>query len=67
MINKRIKHNVILFSILTFLQSPCVIMCCNILSHKGLANVNTEKNVLSSLLYTFLSSKLGLKPSTAVY
>ena len=30
--------------------------CCNTLSHEGLANVYTEKNVISSLLYTFLSS-----------
>ena len=33
---------------------------CNTLSHEGLANVNTEKNVISSLSYTFLSSTLGL-------
>ena len=27
--------------------------CCNTLSHEGLANVNTEKNVISSLLSPF--------------
>ena len=36
---------------------------CNTLSHGGMANVNTEKNVISvlSLLYTFLSQHNGLK------
>ena len=39
---------------------------CNTLAQLGLANVNTEKNVISFLLYTFLSSTLGLI-SAAVY
>ena len=39
---------------------------CNTLSHLGLANVNTEKNVISSLLYTFLSSTQGLNGNEAL-
>ena len=39
---------------------------CNTLSHEGLANVNTEKDILSSLLYTFISSTLGLNGNEAL-
>ena len=31
---------------------------CNRLSHKGSSKIYTEKNVISSLLYTFLSKRL---------
>ena len=41
-------------------------MCCNTLSHSGLANVNIEKNVVSPLLYTFLSSTPGLNGNEAI-
>ena len=29
---------------------------CNTLSHEGLANMKSEKNVMSSLFYTFFSA-----------
>ena len=32
----------------------------NTLAHEGLTNITTEKNVISSLLYTFLSNIPGL-------
>ena len=38
---------------------------CNTLSHSGLANANTEKNVISSLLYAFLSSTPSLNGNEA--
>ena len=39
---------------------------CNT-SHESLTNVNMEKNLISSLLYTFLSSTLGLNGNEAHY
>ena len=39
---------------------------CNTLSHEGLANVNTENNVLSSLLYTFPFSTPDLNGNEAL-
>ena len=39
---------------------------CYTLSHEGLAKVNTEKNVISSLLYTFLSNTQGLNGNEAL-
>ena len=39
----------------------------NTLLHLGLANVNTENNVISSLLYTFLSSTPGLNGNEALF
>ena len=39
---------------------------CNTLSHSDLANVNMEKSVILSLLYTFLSSTLGLNGNEAL-
>ena len=73
---KRIKN--ILVHVLTFTKPECENVLhpeprsgegCNTISHGGLANVNTENNVISSLLYTFLSSTPGLngKPSASVY
>ena len=41
-------------------------LSCNTLSQLGLANVNTENNVLSSLLYTFLSRTPGLNGNEAL-
>ena len=45
---------------------PGRVVGCNTFSHKVLANVNTEKNVLSSLLYTSLSSTPGLNGNEAL-
>ena len=39
---------------------------CNTLSHKGLANVNMEKNVTSSLLHTLMCSTPGLNGNEAL-
>ena len=44
----------------------CSGLGCNTLSHEGLANVATEKNVILSLLYTFFSSTLGLNGNEAL-
>ena len=38
---------------------------CNTLSHEGLANIDMEKNALSSVLCTYLSSTLGLNGNEA--
>ena len=40
--------------------------CCNTLTHECLANVDTENNVILSLLYTFFSSKMGLNGNEAL-
>ena len=39
---------------------------CNTLSHEVFTKVNTEKNVISSLLNTFLSSTPGLNGNEAL-
>ena len=39
---------------------------CNTESHEGMANVNMEKNVILSLLYTFLSRTPGLNGNEAL-
>ena len=39
---------------------------CKTFSHEGLANVNTEKNIISPLLYTFLSSTLDFNGNEAL-
>ena len=39
---------------------------CNTLSHEGLVKVNTENNVIWSLLYNFLSSAQGLNGNEAL-
>ena len=70
--NKRI--NPFFFGVLTFAKCECdnVLQhkpqgsCCNTLSHSDLANANMEKNVISSLLYTYLSSTLGLNGNEAL-
>ena len=65
----RLQHS---FLYINVCQGPvgCVaarsIEVCNTLSHEGFANVNTEKNVLSSLLYTFLNSTPGLNGNEAL-
>ena len=70
----RIRGYNILFRVLTFAKPECDNFLqpeprsgggCNTLSHEGLANVNTEKNVISLLLYTFLSSTPGFNGNEA--